>query len=430
MATADVDGDGRVTDDDAYIISSIDLGVTREEALRVVHGGYGVGCPSGFQSGLCSKRQFTIRDGNLAVGNVGVAAARLAIDTLGSAGDGIAVSVNSANSAIYAEQQGAGYAGYFSGKLHITDVLTLKEPRGGGPTIKLDPIRTNQNNTFQILRSDGSEAIGFDSAFGTIRAGRLDLTTNIGSGNIVADSITANTTINSPQFCIGLDCKTAWTGIQPDTNLFLATGQHQYSWLGAATSVASIQSRINAGAGAGVSSAVLWWNPATNSWSNDTVPIGAAITFAISGGSKQVALPVSLNDNFGLTTGVLAANTGYFAGNVGIGTLAPGYKLSVVDTGLIPIINIWNNSVTNAWTGTRLARGGTGDETEKWFLGMNDSDDSLRFRSKGSTDDVIIDTDGNVAIAKKLKLGNAELYWDDRGTPATTDDRLVIKVNP
>jgi hypothetical protein len=84
-------------------------------------------------------------------------------------------------------------------------------------------------------------------------------------------------------------------------------------------------------------------------------------------------------------------------GNVGIGTTSLGYKLSVVDTGTVPMINIWNNSATNQWTGTRLARGGTGDGTEKWFIGMNATNNNLIFRRAGSNDDLVIDTNGNIS---------------------------------
>ena len=53
-------------------------------------------------------------------GNVGIGttapAAKLAVGGTGSAGDTIAAYANSANSALYAEQNGTGYAGYFQGK--------------------------------------------------------------------------------------------------------------------------------------------------------------------------------------------------------------------------------------------------------------------------------------------------------------------------
>jgi len=108
----------------------------------------------------------------------------------------------------------------------------------------------------------------------------------------------------------------------------------------------------------------------------------------------------SIGENIGVAGTLTVSGTGNssFVGNVGIGTTAPGYKLSVVDTGTVPMINIWNNSVTNRWTGTRLARGGTGDGTEKWFIGISDADDKLRIRRAASTDDMVIDTSGNVGI--------------------------------
>ncbi|MFH1462745.1 MAG: hypothetical protein ABIG08_03580, partial [bacterium] len=52
-------------------------------------------------------------------GNVGIGitnpSAKLAVGGTGSAGDGIAVYTNSGNSALYTQQNGAGYAGYFAG---------------------------------------------------------------------------------------------------------------------------------------------------------------------------------------------------------------------------------------------------------------------------------------------------------------------------
>ena len=56
-------------------------------------------------------------------GNVGIGttapAAKLAVGGTGSAGDTIAAYANSANSALYAEQNGTGYAGYFKGKIAL-----------------------------------------------------------------------------------------------------------------------------------------------------------------------------------------------------------------------------------------------------------------------------------------------------------------------
>ena len=116
------------------------------------------------------------------------------------------------------------------------------------------------------------------------------------------------------------------------------------------------------------------------------------------------------------------------SGKVGIGTAAPGYKLSVVDAGIVPIVNIWNNSATSYYTGMRLARAGSVDGTEKWFLGMSATDDKLRFRRADSTDDMTIDTSGNVAIINgNLDLGNHNITGVNKISVNTIDP--VYEIN-
>ncbi len=81
---------------------------------------------------------------------------------------------------------------------------------------------------------------------------------------------------------------------------------------------------------------------------------------------------------------------------VGIGITNPDYLLHITDDGSVAIFNI-DNTGTDLWTGTRLAR----DGDEKWFVGMNSSDDKLRFRRDGDgspSDDMVIDTSGYVGI--------------------------------
>ena len=132
--------------------------------------------------------------------------------------------------------------------------------------------------------------------------------------------------------------------------------------------------------------------------SNDTTgPLGLALFNSNEGSRLHTALvgtryglsgtDIDINRDFGSTTGGMTVQYG---ANVGIGTTNPGYRLSVVDTGTVPVINIWNNSTTKQWTGTRLARGGTADGAEKWFIGLNATDDNLRFRRTATTDDIVI----------------------------------------
>jgi len=83
-------------------------------------------------------------------------------------------------------------------------------------------------------------------------------------------------------------------------------------------------------------------------------------------------------------------------GNVGIGTTAPGYKLDISDTESAAMIRLENKNASRKYTGLRLDRNGL---AEKWFIGMNNSDDKLRIRATGATDVLTIDSStGNVGI--------------------------------
>ena len=57
-------------------------------------------------------------------------------------------------------------------------------------------------------------------------------------------------------------------------------------------------------------------------------------------------------------------------------------------------IELNQNNATKLYTGAVLQR----QSAEKWFIGMNSSTDNLIFRRAGSTDDMVIDTSGNVGI--------------------------------
>ncbi len=81
---------------------------------------------------------------------------------------------------------------------------------------------------------------------------------------------------------------------------------------------------------------------------------------------------------------------------VGVGETAPGYRLDVGGTATdLPIVRLHDPAGVSVWTGLQLDRN-KGDQ--KWFVGMNDADDNLRVRRASSSDDVVIDTSGNLGI--------------------------------
>ncbi|TAL20663.1 hypothetical protein EPN90_00315 [Patescibacteria group bacterium] len=84
-----------------------------------------------------------------------------------------------------------------------------------------------------------------------------------------------------------------------------------------------------------------------------------------------------------LTTGLLFDN----GINVGLRTGTPGYALDIRDPGETAIVRVASDNAAKKWTGIRLDRTGL---SEKWFLGMNDSDDSFRIRRSGTNDDLVI----------------------------------------
>ena len=167
--------------------------------------------------------------------------------------------------------------------------------------------------------------------------------------------------------------------------------------------------------------------------SNDTTgPLGLALFNSNEGSRLHTALvgtryglsgtDIDINRDFGSTTGGMTVQYG---ANVGIGTTNPGYRLSVVDTGTVPVINIWNNSTTKQWTGTRLARGGTADGAEKWFIGLNATDDNLRFRRTATTDDIVIDTTGKVTINSLAGTGGL-VGVNSSGTLSLTSGSMAV----
>lgn len=90
-------------------------------------------------------------------------------------------------------------------------------------------------------------------------------------------------------------------------------------------------------------------------------------------------------------------------GRVGIGMIGPGYPLDVrgVSTDTSAIVRLSHPGTlvagTAVYTGMALSR----NWTEQWFLGMNDADDDLRFRS-GAADVVTVTQSGDVNAAGSI----------------------------
>ena len=100
-------------------------------------------------------------------------------------------------------------------------------------------------------------------------------------------------------------------------------------------------------------------------------------------------------------------------GNVGI-LAQPTYPLHVGDNNTTAIVNI-DNVGADLWTGLRVAR----DGTEKWFVGIDNDSDEFLIRRGNSSNDVVIETDGDTSLAGDLTIGGG----------ATTTGALTIGGN-
>jgi hypothetical protein len=81
-------------------------------------------------------------------------------------------------------------------------------------------------------------------------------------------------------------------------------------------------------------------------------------------------------------------------GGVGIGTDSPATLLDIRGFPGFPTVARVNQIGDINWAGWRVDR----DSTEKWFIGMGNTNDNLLFRRKASGNDLVIDTSGNVGI--------------------------------
>ncbi|MFA4998422.1 MAG: hypothetical protein WC514_00110 [Candidatus Paceibacterota bacterium] len=87
--------------------------------------------------------------------NLGKANAWTAKQTVSVAsGDAVGAYANSANSALYAEQSGSGYAGYFSGKVGVTGDLTVGSGGSGKLTVgTIDPVYSIEDGKYATYMS-------------------------------------------------------------------------------------------------------------------------------------------------------------------------------------------------------------------------------------------------------------------------------------
>ncbi|MEK7510304.1 MAG: dockerin type I repeat-containing protein [Patescibacteria group bacterium] len=67
LARGDIDGDGRTTRDDTFILMGLTVGVPKSETERIVHGAYGMKCTA-FGGGICTQREFVVVENT----NVGI----------------------------------------------------------------------------------------------------------------------------------------------------------------------------------------------------------------------------------------------------------------------------------------------------------------------------------------------------------------------
>lgn len=127
------------------------------------------------------------------------------------------------------------------------------------------------------------------------------------------------------------------------------------------------------------------------------------LSFGTTLNPKMLALWDGINDFYGLGmqwgrmtfhTMDTEKMTILSTGNVGIGTMEPTARLEVEGPNDgIAIAKIDQQGVRN-WTGLRLDR----NDQEKWFIGMSVLNDKLLIRRNASSDDMVIDTTGNVGI--------------------------------
>ncbi len=79
---------------------------------------------------------------------------------------------------------------------------------------------------------------------------------------------------------------------------------------------------------------------------------------------------------------------------IAIGNQSPGYPLDISSQTGTSVLRLNQDTLTNLWTGLRLDR----NRSEKWYIGMNGTDDKLLLRRGGAANDLVVDETGKVGI--------------------------------
>ncbi|MEK7188907.1 MAG: hypothetical protein AAB671_00155, partial [Patescibacteria group bacterium] len=95
------------------------------------------------------------------------------------------------------------------------------------------------------------------------------------------------------------------------------------------------------------------------------------------------------NELYDMNQNVQTSDTVNFL-KLGVNQPTPGYPIHLIDDNATAVVNTDSNDGASYWTGLRVARQGS----EKWFIGVDNTTDSLLFRRAGTTNDVTISTAG------------------------------------
>ncbi|HAH04021.1 TPA: hypothetical protein DCL28_00480, partial [Candidatus Komeilibacteria bacterium] len=134
--------------------------------------------------------------------------------------------------------------------------------------------------------------------------------------------------------------------------------------------------------------------------------------------SVQKSQPLKIQNQQNGVYGPISLNPA--GGNVGIHNDAPGYPLDVIDDNSTAIVNL-NNTNPKLWTGFRIAI----DGVEQRFIGLNNTDSVLRFRRNGTTDDLVINTNGYVGVGTVSPLGKLSVEGSIFSRTGLTDNLVA-----